>query len=193
MSYDDDLAKQLGVYRSPGLGVSWPQLSTQLLAIYADRVAAFDFVPGDWFTRVRDAMANGDVLRLLPPTRVNGSIKVGEIPDWITGDQRHVDAWGEVADVTNKAVVDYARAQAEAGRAELEAAYSNAAFWDRLYTATKFVADLPTNAVKAVGSGVWSVLTTNWLPLVVVGVLALLWFNKGSIARSVGKRVAADA
>lgn len=182
------LATELGAYASPGLGIAWPELSAQVLAIYNDRVTKFGWVPADWYTRVKRIMDAGDVVRLLPPRIVSGAVR-DDLPAWLTADVRRIDAWGEIAETIRVAVVDYAAARAAAGRAELDRLYRNAAFWDRLYTTTKFVADLPTNAVKAVGTGAWRVFTSNWLVLAVVGVAALVWFNKGAIARSVGRRV----
>lgn len=184
------LATELAVYDSPGLGIAWPELSAQILAIYQDRVAKFTWVPGDWLARVRSYMADtGAVLRMLPPRLVGGAVR-DDLPAWLTADERRLDAWSEVSEIIRNAVVDYAAMRAAEGKAELDRLYRNAAFWDRLYTATKFVADLPSNAVKAVGTGVGRVFAANWLVLLVVGAAALLWFNKGSIARAAGKRLA---
>lgn len=183
------LATELGVYSSPGLGRSWPDLSAAILAIYGDRVAKLEWVPASWFSRVKAGMASGDIYRLLPARKPGGTVR-DDLPDWISSDARRVDVWTELSEIVRQAVFNYAQGMAEAGRAELEAAYANAAFWDRLYTATKFVADLPTNAVKAAGVGVGRIFAANWLVFIVVGIGAMLWFNKGTIARAAGKKLA---
>lgn len=183
---DRQIAQELGVYVRPGLGRGYPELSAQLLQIYADKVAVFGWVPASWLGRVRAGMVNGDVYQLLPPRKLNGTLR-DDLPAWITDVGSRVDAWEQVSAIVVKAIVDYATQQAEAGREELDALYRNAAFWDGLYRATKVIADLPADAVSAattgaqyVAGGVLKSLFSSWLvwaALIVGGGLAAWRFG----------------
>lgn len=148
----DYAEQQLGVYLNSA-GNAWPELRESLFRILEDKVAPLAFVPNDWLADVRATCGTTYAPQLVSPYMRNGDPKP-TAPAWLRADKSYLDAWHAIADLTRAAVLDYSQGKIEEGRAELAKAYAAAAFWDGLYRATKAVADLPSNAVAAVGDGV---------------------------------------
>lgn len=185
---DTTLQADYGVYRSPGLAAVWPELGVKLRAIFADRVATLPWVPADWSDHVAQVIAGGDAVRLLP-LRGDGTAPV-PFPSWLTASSARLGAWNDIAAITNQAVAAYAATKADEGRAVLDAAYADAAFWDRLYRIDVAIASAPGEAVDAVAGGVGRVLALNWHLVALVGVAALIYFNRGTILRYASRTVA---
>jgi hypothetical protein len=170
-------AAQLGVWVAPGLGLGYPELKDKLDQIHRERVAMFNFLPSGWVAAVKQLQDENpnDLVRLSPATNVAGQI-IASNPAFLTQNQEVANAWQKVFESENKAIGDYARAQAKSGAIELSRLYSEAAFWDRAYKiglATGIV-----GAQDALGKlGEFWEQNQNTIRMVctVVGVLAALW------------------
>ena len=143
------LAKELGVWISPGLGTASPSLRDSLLDLHLSRVAKFNFVPNDWADNIKMIQRNNpnDIIRLAPGLMQNGTLNLNA-PDWVTQSMEIATAWQTVFVAENKAVVAYGQKLAEQGAAELQAAYDRSAFYTKAYDIIKGIADAPGNALN---------------------------------------------
>lgn len=88
----------------------------------------------------------------------------------------------------------YAR-QYGAAVAAAQAAESDAAWWDTIYTVVQAVADAPATIVGAVGDAtlgfVGGFLARTWYLWLIVAAGAFVWFNKGALASMASKKAMA--
>ena len=155
------LGTRHGLRRQPGIRKAWPELQTQLDALYLDRVAKAPFVPKDWATNYATARDNypDDVILLAPSRNAIGGLTT-DGPMFARA-PLYADQWQEIYDFVQRAYVQYAKGVASAGKAELAAAYANAAFWDGLYRVAKFAGeDLPAGFASVVAKGSGAVAST---------------------------------
>lgn len=144
-------ANALGVWIAPGLGKAWNgELKRILRDLHTQRVSMFNFVPSGWAKAVDDLQLAypDDLVRLSPATFQNGSL-ITTNPDWLQS-QSVAAPWQEAFNSENKAIGKYAQQQQEDGKAELDALYSKANFWNTAYETVKGIADAPSNAFNAV-------------------------------------------
>ncbi len=170
----------LGIYLNAA-GNAWPELRAQLLRICHEKVAPLAFVPSDWIDQVATVCGTSYAPQLMTPYVGSGAVRA-TAPVWLTKDKAAMDAWHAIAGASRQAVMDYSQGKINEGRAELDKLYRDAAFWDGLYRATKFVADLPANAVGAVGDGAGYVLGGVFGSLAKSWVFWLLALGAGGFA-----------
>lgn len=183
--------KQFGIYVSPGLGIAWQgQLKGVMSKLFTTRIASIPWLPAGWLAGVQDLQSAfpDDLVRISPAM---GSIHPNvDMPSWILQSKERMDAWQTIATASDNAISLFAKGQQDAARAGLDALIANADFWDALYKIDLAIASLPGKAVDAVTGGVFRALTMNWQVVAVVGIGALIWFNRKTIAGAIGKKVA---
>ncbi len=128
-----------------GLLNDWPDLRTQLASIYSDNVNALPFVPADWLSGALARLHEDSGSVWLPTPHPTNP------PAWLQ-DSAAQAAWKAVFDKLESAVGQYAAGQQAAGAAELSSLQHSATFWNAVYTADRFIADLPHNTLVAAGS-----------------------------------------
>ncbi len=162
-----------------GLLDAWPNLRTNLVDIYTDRVASLPFVPAGWLDGAIAHLHAPDAAVWLPTPHPVPA------PAWLDSPEA-LSAWKQVFDALESAVSQYAAGQEAAGAAELASLRASATFWDTLYVVTKAIADAPKTVLVAAGnvadsvvSGVFSSTVGKVgvvLVLVVVGVAVFVLF-----------------
>lgn len=165
---------RLGVYRQPGQRAAYPELHTLLLKIYRDRVAKLPFVPGYWMGGVMALMdANpDDLIQLSPVATANGTPIIGDVPVFVGSDAAKRKAWQVVVDVMTSAKMKFVEGKLDEGRAEMEAAYASAEFWDTLYNVAVAARDAVPNAIGWTVGKFWEGLDTKWRLALFVAALA---------------------
>ncbi len=140
-TYAQGLHLTLAMEPQPGTADGYPELVTLLSNIYADRVSKLPFVPSTWLAAVlREHGKDGNLLLPLPPRMADGTTK-SDLPPWLHTSAA-IDAWEQIWHIAQSAEQQYLTGQLEAGRAILDKAYANAAFWDALYKAAQTAAGL---------------------------------------------------
>jgi hypothetical protein len=188
--------KNWGVYIQPGIGRAYPELNAQLYAMYRDKVRKIPWLPSGWYDAVMGLGTQfpNDQIRIAPAYMGDGVRANVNAPDWLDTKEKR-DAWQAISNDVLKTVQLYAAGQAAAGKAELDSLYAKAAFWNSAYEIAVKVRDFPKEVVGAVAGaandvagGVVSVaLKKLAIPLLVVGVGALVWYNRSALARAAGK------
>lgn len=174
-------ADALGVWIAPGIGLAYPELKTQLAALHNERVTLFNFLPSGWAAAVANLQKAhpNDLVRLSPGLAANGDI-IRSNPDWLTQNGEVASAWHKAFMSETKAITDYARKQQEAGKAELDRLYREAAFWNKAYTLGKVTGVVQAQAAVS-GTVDWFTdfyrdnQNTIKFVATVVGVLGALW------------------
>lgn len=192
---------QYGVYIIPGLAGAWPELRAMVQKIFLDRVSKIPWLPSSWLTGVVALQQSrpNDLVTLAPSRRANvGPTGVfvdangppsADLPLFLDDDEK-INAWQAMWYDMDKARGNYAAAQAAAGRAQLDALYAKAAFWDATYKIAVFTANLPANIVSSVGGGVVSFVGTflperfkayaKWVTIAIVLLIVgsiVLWYR----------------
>ncbi len=170
--------KLLGIMVSPGLGMAWNgDLKRQMSTLFTTRVANIPWLPPGWLAAVEDLQSRypDDLVRIAPSM---GSIHPNpDMPDWILNSQDRMDVWMEIYRGSNDAIVSYAKGQQEAGRAQLDALYARAAFWDAAYNLAVNIRDAVPNAAGFIASSFWNGLGLKWkLILGVAAAGAVVWY-----------------
>lgn len=201
-------ALQYGVMFIPGLAGAWPELRDMVGRIFAQRVAKLPWLPQDWLVSVQRLQNENpnDLVTFAPSRRANvgptgqfidesGPVSA-DIPLFLDDDAK-INAWMSIYSDLNRARSNYAAARAAAGRAELDALYAKAAFWDASYKIAVFARDLPSNIVKVAGGGVVDVVGTflpdslkqyaKWVAIAIAIIIVggiVLWY-RGKLANLV--------
>jgi hypothetical protein len=170
--------KAYGIMVSPGLGVAWNgDLKRLMTTLFTTRVANIPWLPVGWLAGVEDLQARfpDDLVRIGPSM---GSIHPNpDMPDWILNSQDRMDAWMAIYRASNDAIVSYAAGKQAEGKAQLDALYRNAAFWDGAYNLAVNIRDAVPNAAGFIGSSLWNGLGWKWkLVIGVAGVAAVGWY-----------------
>ena len=176
MDSQADTSRALGVWAQPLLGGAWPELKALLHRLYGDRASAIPWLPRGWLQSVRDLQESD------PTSLVRVGPGLGTLsPDFCDSDAKR-KVWQEFFVAVDAAIVAYAAGKAAEGRAAMEAAYSNSAFWAKAYAVAVFVRDLPKNAVGAVldgagdvAGGIFGRLLKSgivWVALIAVAIFA---------------------
>lgn len=191
---EDPHWRLLGVILQTGLGSAYPALKDQAQALYRDKVSRLPFVPKDWLDNVRELQAiNGGDVVLLAPSRTALGIWSVNNPEWMDTNDK-VLAWEAVRNEMQEAVKSYARADAARGAVIIAGLQRNAAFWSGLYDVASVVGAAPNAIIGAAGdvaSGAVSTLIKRaWLPLVLIGLGAFIYFNKGALTAAALKKMA---
>lgn len=179
-----------GVYVQPGIGNAYPELKKQELALIV-KAGTIPWLPQGWLDAVRDLdKSNPSALIKFAPS---GTFKANGTPAFLNSPER-VKVWDDLAASSSRAQMLYAQDQAAAGKAELEALYAKAAFWDSAYNIAVAIRDAPKTVLTA-GADLISDNITNLakkllLPALIVGTVALIWYNKEAIAKMVGGKIA---
>lgn len=183
--------QQYGVTFVPNLGTAYPELKELTGDIYAKRVAKLPWVPASWLAGVQALQSQypADVIRFLPSRMASGQPNPNN-PLFLDSDDK-IDVWMSINDNIQDGVVKYANAQAAAGRAELNALYARAAYWDAAYKIVNFVAELPSNVASGFGGLVKDFilgdLRKNYgrtLLLLALGLVLLLFLVKPDLAKA---------
>ncbi len=155
--------------------------------LFTTKVANIPWLPAGWLAAVEDLQSRfpDDLVRIAPSM---GSIHPNpDMPDWILKSQDRMDVWMEIYRASNDAIVSYAKGQQEAGRAQLDALYARAAFWDAAYNLAVSVRDAVPNAVGFIGSSLWNGLGLKWkliLGVAVVGAGVWYWPQLSKLAKT---------
>lgn len=167
--WDTDIST-LGVYPS---AAPYPELVDQLVKLYTDRVATVAFVPPAWIDGVKAIAARNPPAApvIVSPYKTNGDMKLaGEMPDWILSSKANADAWAQMAGMARAIVMEYTAGKIEEGRAEMDRAYRNVAFWSALEHVATTIADAPGNllsgalgGLQRVTGGIFGALFSSWI------------------------------
>lgn len=194
-AYDDaDLARRLGVYVQPGIGEAYPELAAQVRRIMVEKVSKIPFLPAGWLDEVLAIIdTNPPTLVKIYPVFKSDGVTTNELaPTFATYSPEAAKVWQELSEVTRLAQFNYAAGKVEEGRAVMDAAYARAAFWDTAYNVAVWIRDAPGNAVNAVATGTmsfaWSFIKRTWWVWALLAVGALVWFNRGALARAAGRK-----
>lgn len=149
----NDAQMRYGVMITPGLGMGYPDLKAMVQTIFTKRMAKLPWVPADWLAGVQalQAARPGDLIRVAPSRMADAVGTPQDLNPLFLDDDAKLDAWQSIYEDMNRAIGKYAAAQAAAGRAELDALYVRAAFWDAAYKITLYVAELPSNIAQGFG------------------------------------------
>ena len=190
---EDPNWRRLGVISQTGLGTAYPALKDQAQALYRDKVSRLAFVPKDWLDNVRNLQAinSGDVV-LLAPSRNAVGIWSTNNPEWMDTNEK-VLAWEAVRNEMQEAVKAYARADAVRGATIIAGLQRNAAFWSAAYNVASVVGAAPNAIIGAAGDvatgAVSTLIKRAWLPLVLIGLGAFIYFNKGALTAAALKKM----
>lgn len=171
--------RELGIQRVPGRRKAYPEWSDLSDPILA-KVAALPFIPPGWYAKVQALQAAypDDIFDISPVFGPIGNRVAGVAP-WIT-EPADLKAWQTLADAYKAAAVAFAAGKVAEGRKVMEAAQSNADFWDAAYRTVKVIADAPANIAGA-ASTVITGTVSRLLPVIVLaigGAAAYLYFKK---------------
>lgn len=177
-SQEAAIRKAFGVWLSPGLGVAWEgKLKGEMSRLFVTRVAQLPWLPPGWLASVQDIQSRypDDLVRIAPSM---GSIHPNpESPSWILADPDRLAAWQVIAKACDSAIVKFAAAKQDEGRAELQRLYDNAAFWDKAYNLAVAVRDAVPNAAGFIGSSLWNGLGWKWkLAIGFAATAAVVWY-----------------
>lgn len=175
-----------GMAPQPGLGQAYPEFR-ELSERIVQRIASLPWIPPGWITEVRAYQAARPDLDsgrpIMVPRRITNTrtgVRLADSPTWVVGADR-IALWDQMADETQKAMLALGQRRLDEGRAIMEAADRNAAFWDRLARAAEFVRDIPAAVGKAAGdvaSGFSvALLKAAWPALLIAGAAALAWIG----------------
>jgi hypothetical protein len=147
------LIPSLGMYALPYATV-WPDLATQLLALYRDQVQYMPWLPAGWYDSVAALHGQNGYILIPGPAIYSGS----PLPFLTTPDQ--VSFWTSFNQAAASIISQYAAGQQAAGAAALQQLYANAAFWNTGFGATMInaqqsaynIADAAGNVVSAAGN-----------------------------------------
>ena len=147
------LIPSVGMYALPYATV-WPDLATQLLALYRDQVQYMPWLPPGWYDTVSALHGQNGYVLIPAPAVYSGS----PLPFLTTPDQQAF--WQSFSQQAASIISQYAAGQQAAGAAQLAQLYANAAFWNTGFGATMInaqqaaynVADAAGNVVKAAGN-----------------------------------------
>lgn len=180
-----------GFIAQPGVGTAWPELRALMNRMTDEKVLALPWIPEGVRAQVRAFIAAwpSAVVRVGPIYLANGN-RNPRYPAFIAS-QAQKDAWWDLGEWQRKAYVAYAGDRRDEGLRELRKLEAAAAFWDRMYTVTKAVADAPANIAGGIADATatvtGSLLKRLWPYLIVAGVVALVWLNRGTLLRKVAK------
>jgi len=133
---------RLGVYPLP-YATLWPELSSQLRALYNSRLSRVPWLPAGWLASVNALHGKNGQVMVIAPSRAA-----------IAADASFLDTpakeqwWDELADRSSAAVVKYAAGKAAEGRREIALADADLAFWSRAHALASVLA-LPVTAAQA--------------------------------------------
>ncbi len=152
--------RQFGVTFTPNQGAAYPDLKALTQKIYADRVAKLPWVPASWLAGVQKLGSDypNDVIRFLPSRMANGQPNPNN--PLFLDDEEKIDVWMSINDTIQSGIIKYGAAQAAAGRAELNALYAKAAFWDAAYRVAVFAKEAPAKLVGSIFDGASAFLGT---------------------------------
>ncbi len=162
MNRYDQLIKYYGVGVQE-YGRAWPELKTQLLKIYRDKVAGVPWIPADWLPTVELIAGISTNVPIVVPSTANYDGGVGA--DFLdTPDKRQW--WNELANLSSAAVAQYAAGKSAAGKLELDRLYAASEFWSRAYDWGVILAS-PVTFVRTVWNNPYASVTT--LGIVILG------------------------
>ncbi len=166
-----------GLTLQPGLGTGYPDLKSVVDTIINTRIGGLPWLPDGWLEAyaLLKKQNPGDVIQLYPSNGTAGNKNI-EAPDWQTAEQR--TAWTAAALEIHKSIQKYAAGKQDEGRAELQALYRNAAFWDAAYRIDLAIASAPGVVVNAVVEGAGRALSLSLAalsgPVKIVLIVAVL-------------------
>lgn len=187
--------KTWGVYIQNGVGTAYPELNTLLQNFFRERVAKTPWLPSGWFDAqaALQTMYPGDQVRIAPAMLTTGGINPNA-PGWLdTAEKRQ--RWEELYTLQRGIILKFTQGKIDEGRKEMEAAYANAAFWDRMYNIAVTVRDFPKTVVGAVGDFgtdmILEVVKKFWIPIAVVAVGAFIYYNRAGLSKAAARKLGA--
>lgn len=187
--------KLLGVRMQPRItAAEWQEMEKEIDAIVTGKVPGTPWLPDGWLKDVKAlAETYPDQRVMINSVRSVKGTRLDNAPFWLDSEEK-LTVWQELYNKMNRAIMDFSAGKLQDGLAEMAATTANADFWDALYRADKFIADLPATVIGAAGdfaSGVvGSFLKSFWPVLVIGGIVALVWYNKDKLASTAGDKVA---
>ena len=152
----DEIRRQLGLFVTVGYGEAFPGLKEAYTRIIVDKVAAWPWLPKAWIGEylALQAQSQKDLVRVAPARVV--------IPAWIDTAEK-IAIWNNLAAQLDSVVLKFNQGRVEAGRAEAEAVYANARFWNEgtgagIIAVATAARDLPANVVGGALDGAGSVV-----------------------------------
>jgi hypothetical protein len=119
-----------------------------LRVMYQDRFAKLPFVPAGWFDEINKIHGTNisspnylDVLLPVPAFDGFGNPSPA-MPEWLDNDAKR-KAWDEARTALKDGYTKFIQNEIDNGRELLNQLYANADFWNRLYNAAVYIAELP--------------------------------------------------
>lgn len=178
-----------GVYLLPGLGTGYPELKALELKLLTERVGKIPWLPQGWLSSVQslDKENPGAVVKIA----TSKAMKL-DATSFLNTDEK-IKFWDELAAASNSIQMKYAANQAAAGKAELDGLYARATFWNAAYNIAVAIRDAPKNVIATAGEWtgdlLWTTVKKFAIPLVIVGVGIVIWQNRASFSKAIGKKV----